>query len=75
MKQFEVGKSYEANNPGFGSVKILKRTVKFVTVTNGPVTWRMKIRVDEHGDEYVVDSSVPKQYRDDFVFSAGWVVE
>lgn len=69
---FEVGKVYEWYQRDYGTVKIVKRTPKCVWVTNGINTWRMKLRTDEYGNEYVVDSTVPSRWRDAFTCSALW---
>ena len=57
MARFEVGKTYENNDGRFDPVTVISRTPKTVTVTNGPHTWRMKVRTDANGNEYVMDSS------------------
>lgn len=72
MKQFEVGKRYEWNQGDWGSITVLRRTQKSITATNGGSTWRMLIRRDTDGNEYVVDSSVPQKWRDAFTCSAKW---
>ena len=75
-KVFDVGHSYEANDRGFDPIKILRRTPKYVVVTtNGRHTWRMLVRIDDRGDEYVVDSSVPKKWQDVMTYQAKWSVE
>lgn len=74
--KFEEGKSYEWMESGFGLIKVIKRTKKTILVDNGSNTWRMLIRVDQTGTEYVTDSSVPELYRDVFTCYAshdeGW---
>ena len=72
MKQFEVGKRYEWYQREYGDIKVLDRTQKSIKVTNGGSTWRMLIRRDTDGNEYVVDSSVPQKWRDAFTCSAKW---
>lgn len=72
MKQFEVGKRYEWYEQGYDSITVLRRTQKSIKVTNGGSTWRMLIRRDTDGNEYVVDSSVPQKWRDEFTCSAKW---
>lgn len=51
--RFEVGKIYESANPCCEHFGVVKRTNKTITATNGYGNWRMKIRVDDSGDEYV----------------------
>lgn len=70
MKRFEVGKAYEANDPGFDPIMVLRRTAKCIIVDNGQSKWRMVVKVDENGDEYVVDSSVPKRWQEAFRYSS-----
>ena len=67
MARFEVGKEYY--HDGF-TIKVIKRTEKMITVTNGHATWRMLIRSDSAG-EFVIDSSARnKKYRDAWTFRA-----
>lgn len=73
MTKFEINKKYEWYQREYGSIQILKRTPKCVQVTNGASTWRMIVRTDDNGDEYVIDSSVPYKWRDAFTCSANWV--
>ena len=70
--RFEVGKEYEANDPGHDSIKVLRRTRKSIVVNNGRTTWMMRINVDEEGAEFVVDHSVPKKWQDAYRYSARW---
>ena len=63
MKQFEVGKTYEAYDCGIDPVKVLRRMPKTLEVTNGFATWRMRIDHDWKGNEVVVDKSVPRRHR------------
>ena len=72
MKKFEIGKRYEWYQREYGWIKVLRRTAKCITVTNGGSTWRMVIRQDTEDNEYVVDSSVPEKWRDAFTCSAKW---
>ena len=75
MAKFIAGKTYEWYQREYGEIKVLRRTDKMITVTNGGSTWRMKIRIDDKGNEYVVDSSVPKKWQDAFTCSAEWESE
>lgn len=72
MKKFEVGKRYEFYQREYGSITVLRRTPKCIVVTNGGSTWRMVIRKDTEGSEYVVDSSVPARWQAAFTCSARW---
>jgi hypothetical protein len=75
MMSFEVGKEYECNDCGISNIKVLKRTEKTLWVENDVHSqWRMRIREDEHGYEYVTDSTVPRKWREAFTYSARWVV-
>lgn len=69
MARFEVGKTYRWADSGFDPIKVLRRTEKTIWVTNGGASWRMRIKHDEHGDEFVVDSSVPKRWQGAFTCS------
>ena len=71
-KQFEVGKYYEASDSGLDPIRILKRTKKTVLVWNGHIAWRMFIKHDKDGNEFVTDSSVPFRYRDEYTYSSKW---
>lgn len=73
MSFFEVGKQYEADDFGFDPITIIWRTKRYVTVTNGQNTWRTIIRMDNKGNEYVMDTSRPKGYP--LAWSAKWEVE
>ena len=70
--KFEVGKTYEWYQREYGSITVLKRTDKSITVTNGGSTWWMKIRTDDDNNEFVIDSTVPKKWREAFTCSAKW---
>ena len=69
-KFFEVGMSYRANDSRYDPIKVLRRTNKCIFVTNGSNTWRMLVRVDDEGNEYATDSSIPNKWRDTMTFSA-----
>lgn len=72
FKAFEVGRVYEPNDRSYDPITVLSRTEKTITVTNGRSTWRMLVRHDEDGNEFVVDSSVPKNWRSAFTYKAKW---
>lgn len=73
--KFEVGKSYEPYGSEYDPIKIIRRTVKTVWVDNGSTQWRMRVKTDEDGNEYVADSSVPLNWRDAFTYNAKWEVK
>lgn len=74
MKAFEVGKEYEACDPGIDTITILKRTEKTLWVKNSTGEWRMRINHDDDGNEFVADSTVPKKWREAFTYNAKWAV-
>lgn len=72
--KFEVGKSYFCyGGSGYDPIKILRRTAKTVWVDKDGVKWKMRVRTGEDGNEYVTDSSVPLNWRDEFTYCAKWV--
>ena len=71
MDQFEVGKSYRWSEIGLDPMTVLSRSSKTIMVTNGQSTWRMLLRHDDRG-EYVMDSSVPKSFRDMYTSRPQW---
>ena len=71
-KIFEVGRMYEPADRSYDPITILSRTEKTVTATNGRTTWKMRIKHDEDGHEFVVDSCVPKKWRSAFTYKAKW---
>lgn len=82
MKTLEVGKLYEAMDSIYDPVRIESRTAKTATVhtedyagRRTSIEWRCRIHTDADGDEYIVDTSVPKQWRDIFTYSAKYPVE
>ena len=64
MKKFEVGKWYGWAEPGFDPIKVMSRTEKSIVVNNGSHQWRMFIKIDEDGSEYVMDSKSPRSWRE-----------
>lgn len=62
-KVFEVGKRYGSYDSGIDPVLITRRSRCFVWVTNGRSTWRMKIYLDNQGNEQVSDCTVPRKWR------------
>lgn len=63
MKKFEVGKWYEWRDRGYDPIKVMSRTDKSIVVNNGTNQWRMFVKIDDEGCEYVVDSKVPSRWR------------
>lgn len=72
--KFKVGRMYEAADGGLDPITVIGRTDKTIKVKNDCAKWRMKLRTDKNGDEYVVDSSVPVAYRPAYTYEARWVV-
>lgn len=75
MYKFEVGESYKPYDACFDSIKVIKRTPKMIQVMNpeGNI-WRMRIRIDNNGNEYATDSCVPLKWRTAFTYCAEWKV-
>ena len=73
MNQFEVGKTYSWADASFDPFTVLRRTEKTITVTNGPNTWRMLVRHDEDGDEWVCDSSMSRSHYSLFISRQIWI--
>lgn len=70
-KTFEVGKNYYPYQREYGAVKVERRTDKTIWVTNSNgVTFGMRVKTDENGNEYTIDSTVPKKWRDAFTYEA-----
>lgn len=72
MFKFKVGKCYEWADISYDPFQVLSRTDKTILVRNANHQWRMRIRTNGQGDEYVIDSSVPKSYRRTFTSNATW---
>ena len=70
MKRFEVGRSYEPNAREYDPITVLKRTEKTIWATNGDTNWMMRIKVDEDGNEFSTDSTVPVRWREAFTYMA-----
>lgn len=69
MTKFEIGKTYWAYQKEYGSITILKKTDKTISVRSDcNIEWRMKIRHTANGSEYAIDSSVPMIWRDAFTY-------
>ena len=70
-KKFEVGKTYYPYQKEYGSIMILKRTEKTIWVRNDDeIEWQMRIKYDDFGNEFAVDSAVSKKWRDAFTYSS-----
>ena len=69
--KFVVGGEYYPADIGFDPVKVVRRTEKYIFVCGSSGnTWRMLVRIDEHGVEYARDSSYPKRWQASFVYRA-----
>ena len=73
MDKFEVGKSYTWADNSFDPFTVLRRTEKTITVTNGYNTWRMLVRHDEVGMEWVRDSTMDNSRYSLFISRPVWV--
>lgn len=71
--KFEVGKAYRWADPGFDPFTVLSRTAKTIKVTNGTTTWRMRLRYDSHGEEYVKDSTMDNGPYSIFISRPEWI--
>ena len=70
MRRFEVGKQYEPYQTEYEAITVIRRTEKTIWVKHSQAEWMMRIRVDADGNEYAVDSTVPKKWRDAFTYTA-----
>lgn len=75
MARFEVGKTYRWADSGFDPITVTRRTEKTIWVDKYGAQWSMRIKIDEDGNEFVVDSSMPKKWRQEFTCSAEWEVQ
>ena len=76
MNKFEVGKTYECQDASFSPITIIKRTPKSVVVENEVGNrWMMRIKYNEKGSEFVVDSNVPYGWKDVFVYNSDWEIK
>jgi hypothetical protein len=71
MKTFKVGKKYKPYQTDFAPAKIIRRTEKtiFCEDVNG-IKFSMRVHKDANGNEYAVDCSVPKAWRDAYTYEA-----
>lgn len=75
MSKFRARKCYAANDSSYDPITVLKRTPKMILcTTNGMNRFRLLIRTDINGDEYVTDSSVPMKWREAFTYQAKYPV-
>lgn len=75
MKKFQVGCKYEPYATEFEPIEVVRRTEKTIWVKNEKsVEWRMRIKTDENGDEYAIDSTVPGRWREAFTYKAEYKV-
>lgn len=70
--KFEVGKSYYPQDRGFDPVKVVKRTDKSIKVERwyGGSIWWMRIKKDNKGNEFCIDSTAPKKWQFVFTYSS-----
>lgn len=73
MAKFEEGFTYRWADPSFDPFEVVSRTAKTITVKNGSHSWRMLVRTDDYGNEYVRDSAAGKQNYSVFTSRATWV--
>ena len=70
MKKFKIGGDYRATDPMVPNITVTGRSKRYIHVYNYGGCWRMLIRHDPFGNEYVIDSSVPKKLREAYTFKA-----
>ena len=71
MTKFETGKSYRPYDCNFDPIIVDRRTDKTIFVhTELGVAWKMRIWVNENGDECVTDSTVPRKWRTAFTYNS-----
>lgn len=71
MKKFVVGEIYEAYQREYGNIKILRRSDKSIWVRNdNGIEWMMRIKKDADGNEFAIDSLVPRKWREAFTYTA-----
>lgn len=74
MDKFEAGRSYDWAERGFDPFTVLARTEKTITVCNGTNVWKMLVRTDDDGNEWVRDSSEPRYAQEMFISRAMWII-
>lgn len=78
-KVFEVGKMYYRADGGFDPQKIIRRTEKTIISCNAydneSYTFRQRIFHDENGNEFVIDSALPRRHRMTTLCNAAWEVK
>lgn len=80
MYTFKVGSTYYRNSKSGDPVTVTKRTDKTIWVTMGEnfLSWTMRIRKDNQGNEWAVESRFDHQtnqrYREDMMFMASNLV-
>lgn len=70
--KFEVGCVYTPYAREFEPIRVISRTEKTITAQGVEcgVQWRMRVRTDEDGNEFAVDSKVPQKWRTAFTYGA-----
>lgn len=71
-KKFEVGKTYTWADTCYDPFTVISRTEKTITVRNSSNTWRMLVRHDEDGMEFVRDSSMGRSNYSLFISRPIW---
>lgn len=69
---FVVGGIYGCTDSGFEPIEVTRRTDKTIWVRNSGNKWKMAVRHDDDGSEYVRDSTYPPSWRDTFVYKPCW---
>lgn len=71
MKAFKVGKKYKPYQADLMPIKVIRRTAKTIFCEDADkVTFSMRVKTDAAGNEYAVDNSVPKAWRDAYTYEA-----
>lgn len=69
-RKFVVNREYSPYQSEYEPIIIMRRTEKTIWVSNRSCAWLMRIKRDKDGNEFAVDSSVPKKWRDAFTYFA-----
>lgn len=74
-KAFQIGKKYRAVDCGIDPITVIGRTRCYVFVDNSVAQWRMRVHVDEDGNEWATDSTAPKYWQNACTYGAIWEEE
>ena len=69
-RKFKVGKMYFPYAAEFEPITVVRRTEKTIWVNDTNTQWSMRVKTDQKGNEFVVDSTVPVFWRDAFTYFA-----